>query len=54
MITFILVLSEASSISLIKMAKSFGFFKAGSPIHSTCAVSGDKAVFGTDKGVSFA
>ena len=25
-------------------------FKAGSPIHSTCAISGDKAVFGDDNG----
>jgi outer membrane protein assembly factor BamB len=25
-------------------------YKAGSPIHSTCAISGDKAVFGDDEG----
>jgi len=38
---------------LDKNGKIIWFFKAGSPIHSTCAVSGDKAVFGTDKGNIF-
>jgi outer membrane protein assembly factor BamB len=38
---------------LDRNGKVIWFFKAGSPIHSTCAVSGDKAVFGTDKGSIF-
>jgi len=35
---------------LDKDGKIIWFFKTGSPIHSTCAVSGGNVVFGTDKG----
>ncbi len=38
---------------LDRNGKMIWFFKAGSPIHSTCAVSGDKVVFGSDRGNIF-
>lgn len=38
---------------LDKNGKLIWFFKTGPPIHSTCAISGDKVVFGTDKGNIF-
>jgi eukaryotic-like serine/threonine-protein kinase len=38
---------------LDRNGKIIWFFKAGSPIHSTCAVAGGKVVFGSDKGKIF-
>lgn len=38
---------------LDKDGKLIWFFKAGSPIHSTCVISGNNAVFGSDKGVIY-